>query len=134
MILTRGLNKGLEVSESEVRAELDRRGGKAANSIEYLLRPIVFVAPLNATPEQIQARMRDADAFRANPAFDTRTVIGELAVGEALVSTLDEGGVPLMVQRVLVRPPVSRMGPLSDSEREVLLRADPLHEIGRAHV
>jgi peptidyl-prolyl cis-trans isomerase SurA len=63
-ILTRGLNKGLEVSEREVRAELDRRGGKAANSIEYLLRPIIFIVPLNASPDQLQARMREAENFR----------------------------------------------------------------------
>jgi peptidyl-prolyl cis-trans isomerase SurA len=63
-ILTRGLNKGLEVSEREVRAELDKRGGKAANSIEYLLRPIVFIVPLNASPDQLQARMREAENFR----------------------------------------------------------------------
>jgi peptidyl-prolyl cis-trans isomerase SurA len=63
-ILTRGLNKGLEVSEREVRAELDRRGGKAANSIEYLLRPIIFIVPISASPDQLQARMREADNFR----------------------------------------------------------------------
>jgi hypothetical protein len=79
------------------------------------------------TPAEQKAVRVAADAFRANPAFDTRTVIGELAVGEALVSTLDAGGVPTVVQRVLVRPPVSRIGPLSDAERETLLRADPLH-------
>ncbi len=63
-ILTRGLNKGLEVSEREVRAELDKRGGKAANSIEYLLRPIVFIVPISASPDQLQARMREAENFR----------------------------------------------------------------------
>jgi peptidyl-prolyl cis-trans isomerase SurA len=63
-ILTRGLNKGLEVSEREVRAEIEKRGGKAANSIEYLLRPIVFILPISATPDQWQARSREAEAFR----------------------------------------------------------------------
>jgi peptidyl-prolyl cis-trans isomerase SurA len=63
-ILTRGLNKGLEVSEREVRSELDKRGGKAANSIEYLLRPIVFIVPISASPDQLQARMREAENFR----------------------------------------------------------------------
>ena len=63
-ILTRGLNKTLEVSEREVRAELDKRGGKAANSIEYLLRSIIFIVPLNASPDQLQARMREAENFR----------------------------------------------------------------------
>jgi peptidyl-prolyl cis-trans isomerase SurA len=64
IILHRGLNKGLEVSEREVRAELDKRGGKAANSIEYILRPIVFVVPISATPDQWQARAREAENFR----------------------------------------------------------------------
>ncbi len=63
-ILTRGLNKGLEVSEREVRAELDKRGGKVANSIEYLLRPIIFIVPISASPDQLQARMREAENFR----------------------------------------------------------------------
>ena len=89
------------------------------NRIQHALRAY--------TPAEQKAVRVAADAFRANPAFDTRSVIGELAVGEALVSTLDEGGVPTVVQRVLVRPPVSRIGPLSDAERETLLRADPLH-------
>ena len=89
------------------------------NRIQHALRAY--------TPAEQKAVRVAADAFRANPAFDTRSVIGELAVGEALVSTLDAGGVPTVVQRVLVRPPVSRIGPLSDAERETLLRADPLH-------
>ena len=63
-ILNRGLNKGLEVSEREVRAELDKRGGKAANSVEYILRTIVFIVPISATPDQWQARAREAENFR----------------------------------------------------------------------
>jgi len=54
-------------------------------------------------------------------------VIGQLGVGEALVSTLDQHGVPMMVQRALVRPPASRMGPLSEAERQALLAACPMH-------
>ncbi len=79
------------------------------------------------TPAEQKAVRTAADSFRVNPAFDTRAVIGELGVGEALVSTLDEHGVPMIVQRALVRPPASRMGPLSEAERQALLAACPMH-------
>jgi DNA helicase HerA-like ATPase len=89
------------------------------NRIQHALRAY--------TPGEQKAVRVAADAFRANPAFETRSVIGELAVGEALVSTLDAGGVPTMVERVLVRPPSSRMGPLADAERAALLNEDLLY-------
>jgi hypothetical protein len=89
------------------------------NRIQHALRAY--------TPAEQKAVRVAADAFRANPAFDTRTVISELAVGEALVSTLDAGGVPTVVERVLVRPPASRIGPLTEPERDSLLRADILY-------
>ena len=81
-ILTRGLNKGLEVSEREVRAELDKRGGKAAHSIEYLLRPIVFIVPLNASADQLQTRIREAENFR--------TRFTDCTAGIQLARTLSE--------------------------------------------
>jgi len=80
------------------------------------------------TPKEQKAVRVAASSFRANPAFDTGSVIGQLGVGEALVSTLDTRGVPAMVQRVLIRPPCSRMGPLSDAERAALLRNDALYQ------
>ncbi|WP_028628578.1 helicase HerA-like domain-containing protein [Metapseudomonas resinovorans] len=66
-----------------------------------------------------------ADGFRPNPAFDTLTVLTELGIGEALVGTLEEKGTPAMVQRVAIAPPQSRIGPLNDSERAVLVRGSP---------
>ncbi|PTQ72333.1 helicase HerA-like domain-containing protein [Pseudomonas sp. GV071] len=66
-----------------------------------------------------------ADGFRSNPAFDTLSVLTELGIGEALVSTLEEKGTPAMVQRVAIAPPQSRIGPLNDSERAALIRQSP---------
>jgi DNA helicase HerA-like ATPase len=62
-----------------------------------------------------------ADGFRPNPAFDTLSVLTELGIGEALVSTLEEKGTPAMVQRVAIAPPQSRIGPLTAAERAQLL-------------
>jgi DNA helicase HerA-like ATPase len=66
-----------------------------------------------------------ADGFRPNPAFDTLSVLTELGIGEALVGTLQEKGTPEMVQRVLVAPPQSRIGPLTETERTVLIAGSP---------
>ncbi|WP_271198047.1 helicase HerA-like domain-containing protein [Pseudomonas turukhanskensis] len=66
-----------------------------------------------------------ADGFRSNPAFDTLSVLTELGIGEALVSTLEEKGTPTMVQRVAIAPPQSRIGPLNEAERAALIRQSP---------
>ena len=76
------------------------------------------------TPKEQQAVKVAAQSFRANPELDTVTAITELGVGEALVSTLQDKGIPAPVQRVLVRPPYSRMGPASTAERQAILAAD----------
>lgn len=67
-----------------------------------------------------------ADGFRPNPAFDTLAVLTELGIGEALVGTLEDKGTPAMVQRVLIAPPQSRIGPLSETERAGLIAVSPL--------
>lgn len=67
-----------------------------------------------------------ADGFRPNPDFDTLSVLTELGIGEALVGTLQEKGTPGMVQRVLIAPPQSRIGPLSEAERTALIAGSPL--------
>jgi uncharacterized protein len=66
-----------------------------------------------------------ADGFRPNPAFDTLSVLTELGIGEALVSTLEEKGTPAMVQRVAIAPPQSRIGPLTAAERAQVLAQSP---------
>jgi DNA helicase HerA-like ATPase len=67
-----------------------------------------------------------ADGFRPNPAFDTLAVLTELGIGEALVGTLQDKGTPAMVQRVLIAPPQSRIGPLTAAERVALIAGSPL--------
>jgi DNA helicase HerA-like ATPase len=67
-----------------------------------------------------------ADGFRPNPDFDTLSVLTELGIGEALVGILQEKGTPGMVQRVLIAPPQSRIGPLSEAERAALIASSPL--------
>ncbi len=67
-----------------------------------------------------------ADGFRPNPQFDALSVLTELGIGEALVGTMEAKGIPAMVQRVAIAPPQSRIGPLSELERGVLIRTSPL--------
>lgn len=67
-----------------------------------------------------------ADGFRPNPAFDTLSVLTELGTGEALVGTLQDKGTPAMVQRVLIAPPQSRIGPLTTDERAGLIARSAL--------
>ena len=67
--------------------------------------------------------------MRANPKFDAAAVITELGVGEALVSFLDEKGRPNVVERSMMFPPASRLGPLSAEERKATITASPFHAI-----
>ncbi|MDA0703177.1 MAG: DUF853 family protein, partial [Proteobacteria bacterium] len=78
------------------------------------------------TPRERKALKAAAESFRANPAFDTATTIGELGIGEALVSTLGEKGIPGIVDRCLIRPPASRLTPLTDAERERARMTSPV--------
>ena len=78
------------------------------------------------TPTERKAVKAAAESFRPNPAFDTETVINELGTGEALVSTLDLKGAPSMVERTLIRPPSSRMGPALDPERAAVQAKSPV--------
>ncbi|KAA9130238.1 DUF853 family protein [Marinihelvus fidelis] len=83
--------------------------GQLGNRIQHALRAY--------TPRERRAVKVAAESFRQNPELDTETVITELGVGEGLVSTLDEDGVPSVVDRVLIRPPTSRIGPATEEER-----------------
>jgi DNA helicase HerA-like ATPase len=78
------------------------------------------------TPMEQRAVKAAATTFRPNPAFDIEKAIMELGVGEALVSTLDEKGQPTMVERTLIRPPNSRIGPITDAERNAVIKASPI--------
>jgi len=76
------------------------------------------------TPREQKALKVAAQSFRPNPKLDTLSAITELGVGEALVSTLQDKGIPAPVERVLVRPPHSRMGKATLAERQVVLDKD----------
>ncbi len=78
------------------------------------------------TPKDHKAVKTVAETFRRNPALDTETVITELGTGEALVSVLDLKGSPTPVERVLIRPPESRIGPLTPEERSEVFGRSPL--------
>ena len=82
---------------------------------------------LNAfTPKDQQAVKSAAETFRANPGVDVATAITELAVGEALVSLLQPDGAPSPVERTLIKPPCSRVGPVTPVERGVLIQTDAI--------
>ena len=76
------------------------------------------------TPKEQKVVKVAAQSFRTNPSVDTFKAITELGVGEALVSTLQDKGIPSKVERVLVRPPQSRMGKATMAERQALLASD----------
>jgi DNA helicase HerA-like ATPase len=78
------------------------------------------------TPADQKGLKAAAQSFRINPSFDTAETIQGLGVGEALVSTLDAKGAPCVVQKTLIRPPASRLGPLTPEERAVLIARSPV--------
>ena len=78
------------------------------------------------TPREQKAVKAAAQTFRPNPELNVEEAISQLGIGEALVSMLAEGGVPTMVERTLVRPPSSRLGPILETERSALINASPL--------
>jgi DNA helicase HerA-like ATPase len=92
--------------------------GQLGNRIQHALRAY--------TPRDQRAVKAAAETFRPNPKLDVQRVITELGVGEALVSTLGEGGVPTMVERTLIRPPAARVGPATSAERRAAIAASPL--------
>jgi DNA helicase HerA-like ATPase len=90
--------------------------GQLGNRVQHALRAF--------TPKQQKFIKDAAQTYRANPAFKVDDVMSELAVGEALVSTLEEKGAPSMVRRILVRPPSSKVGPCSAEAKRVSMMAD----------
>ena len=88
------------------------------NRVQHALRAF--------TPRDAKALKQAAETFRPNPDFDTETAIREVGTGEAVVSLLEAKGVPAMVSRTLIRPPESRMGPITEAERAETIAASPL--------
>ncbi len=86
--------------------------GQLGNRVQHALRAF--------TPRDKRAIKAAAETFRINPELDVEQAITELKVGEALVSTLDADGAPTIVQRTLVKPPHSRLGPVTAKERKIV--------------
>ncbi len=89
--------------------------GQLGNRVQHALRAF--------TPRDQKAVKSVAETMRPNPKFDVREAITELAVGEALVSFLDERGSPSVTERAFIAPPGSRIGPLRAEERAALIKA-----------
>ena len=87
-----------------------------SNRVQHALRAY--------TPAEMKAVRAAAKAFRVNEAFDSETVLMELGVGEALVSFLDEYGVPSIVERAKILPPQSLMGAAEESVVKGIIAAD----------
>ncbi len=96
----------------------DSVSSQLGNRIQHALRAY--------TPREQRAVKAASETFRPNPKFKTQTAIMELGVGEALVSTLEKKGRPSMVQRTLVRPPSSRLGTITKSERRQIMDDSPV--------
>ena len=79
------------------------------------------------TPSEMKAVKAAANSFRPNPALDTEKEIMSLGTGEALVSLLDEKGIPTIVERANILPPQSLMAPTKDEVRQLVLQYDPLY-------
>lgn len=95
----------------------EKIAGQLGNRVQHALRAF--------TPRDQKAIRAAAETFRINKDLDVETVITELKVGEALVSTLNEDGSPSVVQRTLISPPRSRLGPLTPKERAVIQSVSP---------
>ncbi|GIW25637.1 helicase HerA-like domain-containing protein [Meiothermus sp.] len=93
--------------------------GQLGNRVQHALRAF--------TPRDQKAVKAAAETFRPNPKLDLATVILEMGVGEALVSTLDEKGIPSVVERALVYPPRTQLPPLSPEERKQVIQQSPVY-------
>jgi uncharacterized protein len=87
--------------------------GQLGNRVQHALRAF--------TPRDQKAIRAAAETFRSNPKLDTTTVLTELGVGEALVSFLDEKGQPANVERALIVPPRSQIGPITAEQRRAII-------------
>ncbi|NOD75399.1 MULTISPECIES: helicase HerA-like domain-containing protein [unclassified Ruegeria] len=92
--------------------------GQLGNRVQHALR--AFTAR-----DRKNLRMA-AETYRENPAFDTEAAIREVGVGEAVTSMLQKKGVPGIVERTLIRPPGSQLGPISGGDRKAILATSPM--------
>ena len=96
----------------------DKVLGQMGNRVQHALRAF--------TPRDQKAVAAAAQTFRPNPKLDTAQVIMELGKGEALVSFLEGNGTPAMVERVMIRPPSARIGPITPEERKAIISNSPV--------
>jgi hypothetical protein len=96
----------------------DKVLGQLGNRVQHALRAF--------TPRDQKAVVAAAQTFRPNPKLDTAAVIMELGKGEALVSFLEGNGTPAMVERVMIRPPTARIGPITADERKAIMDKSPV--------
>ena len=89
-----------------------------SNRVQHALRAY--------TPREQKAVKVAAETFRPNPAFSTEEVITQLGIGEALVSVLEDRGIPSMVGRTMIRPPSAQVGPILPEERRSLIANSPV--------
>lgn len=92
--------------------------GQLGNRVQHALRAF--------TARDQKALRRAAETYRPNPRFDTETAIKEVGTGEAVTSFLEAKGAPGMVERTLIRPPVSRLGSITGAERAAIMAASPV--------
>ncbi len=96
----------------------DKVLAQLGNRVQHALRAF--------TPRDQKAVAAAAQTFRPNPKLDTAKAITELGKGEALVSFLEGNGTPAMVERVMIRPPTGRMGPIAPEERKAIMSKSPM--------
>ena len=96
----------------------DKVLAQLGNRVQHALRAF--------TPSDQKAVRAAAETFRPNPKLNTAQVIMELGKGEALVSFLEAGGTPTMVERALIRPPSARIGAITPDERKAVIAKSPL--------
>ncbi|WP_341212206.1 helicase HerA-like domain-containing protein [uncultured Limimaricola sp.] len=102
-------------SPADLPADVLRQLG---NRVQHALRAF--------TARDQKALRLAAQTYRDNPDFETEAAIREVGVGEAVTSMLEKKGVPGIVERTLIRPPASRLGPIEDAERAEMLAASPI--------
>ena len=96
----------------------DKVLSQLGNRVQHALRAF--------TPRDQKAVTAAAQTFRPNPKLNTAQVIMELGKGEALVSFLEGNGIPAMVERVMIRPPTARIGPITPEERKTIIDKSPV--------
>jgi DNA helicase HerA-like ATPase len=95
--------------------------GQLGNRIQHALRAF--------TPKDQKAVKSAAETFRANPKFKVEEAITELGVGEALISFLDEKGIPGIVERAMIVPPQAQIGPITPDERKKIIQSSLVYGV-----